>query len=201
MSNATLEEDLAILERRAVFAKGLIALVVLTGIPVTVVLLAELNELFSTDIIVIDDLLLVEVIGVAYGLALMTSFVVVSFWIHRAHSNLIAADLDGLEYTPGWAIGWFAIPIANFWKPFQAMRELWNASHGSLAQHDRAAPGLLWAWWLTWVFSAFSSYDETISSLDVIGTVCTIASAITLWIIVDTITTAQRTMDISETFA
>jgi hypothetical protein len=81
------------------------------------------------------------------------------------------------------------------------MRELWNASHGSLAQHDRAAPGLLWAWWLTWVFSALSSYDETISSLDVVGTVCTIASAITLWMIVDTITTAQRTMDISETFA
>ena len=49
-------------------------------------------------------------------------------WIYIAGRNLVAADVDDLDFTPGARIWWFAVPFANLVKPFQGMRELWNAS-------------------------------------------------------------------------
>ena len=59
----------------------------------------------------------------ASGLALMV-------WVHRAHDNLRAETLEGLNFAPGWAATSFVIPVAGLIVPFQAMRELWNRSHG-----------------------------------------------------------------------
>jgi hypothetical protein len=49
-------------------------------------------------------------------------------WQHRAHTNAIQLSGGGLRFTPGWAVGWWFIPVANLWKPFQAVRELWIAN-------------------------------------------------------------------------
>ena len=49
-------------------------------------------------------------------------------WQHRAHANLWAFARSGLRFTPGWAVGWWFVPIASLWKPFEAVRELWKAS-------------------------------------------------------------------------
>ena len=50
------------------------------------------------------------------------------FWVHRAYSNLSALKARNLEFTPGWAVGWWFIPFANLVKPFQVIRELFNES-------------------------------------------------------------------------
>ena len=50
-------------------------------------------------------------------------------WQHRSQSNLRRQGC-GLAFTPGWAVGWWLIPMANLWKPFQATRELHKASAG-----------------------------------------------------------------------
>ena len=62
-----------------------------------------------------------------------------------------AAGVDGLEFTPGWAVGWYFIPFANLLKPFQAMRELWNASHGEVTTFGGEAPSQVKLWWGTWI--------------------------------------------------
>ena len=56
-----------------------------------------------------------------------------------------------MEYTPGWAVGWFFLPIANLWKPYQAMKEVWalNAEGGRDA--GSAAGVLLPLWWFLWL--------------------------------------------------
>lgn len=79
----------------------------------------------------------------------IATMIVFSVWIYQAGENLIAAGFENLEYTPGSRIWWFAVPIANLFKPYQAMRELWNASHGSTAyaEHNDVV-GLWWALWL-----------------------------------------------------
>ena len=81
------------------------------------------------------------------------------------------------------------------------MRELWNASHGALGDYSYAAPGLLWVWWLTWVVGTVTGYGDSWSELDVIGLICLIISALALWLIIDKVTVAQQTIDISDTFA
>lgn len=54
------------------------------------------------------------------------------------------------EFTPGWTVGWFFVPIANFWKPYQAVREIWWASGPKTSRHAATPRGnwLLLIWWV-----------------------------------------------------
>lgn len=74
-------------------------------------------------------------------------------WIHRAHVNARALGATGMTISPGWAVGWFFIPIMNLWKPFHAMKELWQASsHPTSWQNEPPAP-IVNAWWTLWLLS------------------------------------------------
>ena len=57
-------------------------------------------------------------------LFLILTIVAVCMWFYRANKNLHTAGLKSLEYTPGWAVGWFFIPFANFYYPYAVMREI-----------------------------------------------------------------------------
>ena len=92
----------------------------------------------------------VEAVGGWTLIALLVTGVLWCIWQHRAHSNLRAFGRNGLRYTPGWAVGWWFIPIANLWKPFQTVRELWKASHGG-GWRTIATWSLLGWWWGTWL--------------------------------------------------
>lgn len=56
------------------------------------------------------------------------TIIIFLIWLHRAFSNLPALRAEHLEFSPGWAVGWWFIPFANLVKPYQIMSELWNAS-------------------------------------------------------------------------
>jgi len=58
----------------------------------------------------------------------IASIVVFLIWEYRSFNNLSALEARNLEFSPGWAIGWWFVPFANLFKPFQAMRELWAES-------------------------------------------------------------------------
>lgn len=77
-----------------------------------------------------------------------------SIWIHRAAKNLLALGRQGMQFTPGWCVGWFFVPFANLVKPLQAMQEIWRAS-GPEARDGywNAQPStpLLGLWWATWL--------------------------------------------------
>jgi uncharacterized protein DUF4328 len=74
-------------------------------------------------------------------------------WQHRSQANLHAAQVGALKYTPGWAVGWWLIPFANFVKPFQTVRELWKASGGDLRWRLDTWPLIGW-WWAGWIVMA-----------------------------------------------
>jgi len=84
-------------------------------------------------------------------------FTVVIFgcWIVRAQKNVRALGADGLRKTPGWAVGSFFIPITNLWVPYQAMRDLWQASHNPRSWKDAAVDAILPEWWTLWIVSNF----------------------------------------------
>lgn len=97
-----------------------------------------------------DFIALVEV------LAYLASAVLVGRWIWRTNSNAHGFS-DGVSITPGWSVGWFFVPFANLVKPYQGVKETWNASHelaGSLEQLD--SPLLGW-WWGLWLLTNFAS--------------------------------------------
>lgn len=97
------------------------------------------------------------IIGIAVMLVVITTIVLFAVWIHRVSSNLHALGTPGLRFTPGWAVGWYFVPIANLWKPFQAMKEIWRASKNPGAwQSETISPVLGW-WWFWWIVSSIVS--------------------------------------------
>ena len=82
---------------------------------------------------------------------LVVTVVVWLIWQHRGHANLQAVGVTELEYSPGWAVGWWLIPIANLWKPFQVNRELWKASSGVNDWRSLPTSPLLGWWWASWI--------------------------------------------------
>ena len=85
-------------------------------------------------------------------LALIVSIVLVARWIYRASANAHARSGD-LEITPGWAVGWYFIPIANLFKPFQAMKEIWFEATGERGGYGQSAPAELVGWWTLWIIT------------------------------------------------
>jgi hypothetical protein len=85
---------------------------------------------------------------------LLVTGIVWLIWQHRSQANLHAARVRELEYTPGWAVGWWLIPFANFVKPFQTVRELWQASGGDQRWRLVKTRPLIGWWWAGWIGGA-----------------------------------------------
>jgi hypothetical protein len=124
--------------------------------------------------------------------------IVFSVWIYQAGSNIAEAGFNDLDFTPGARIWWYAIPIANLFKPFQGMRELWNASHGSHHYDDNNS--LVSAWWALWLVSGvantildWNSRTETPSpELAWVAAAISVALAAAAVAMVRTISAAQK---------
>ena len=79
-------------------------------------------------------------------------------WIHRAHKNLTSLHVTDLRFTPGWAVGWFFIPIMSLFRPYQVASEIYKASDpnvgatedGTSWKNVTTSPvvGLWWAFFL-----------------------------------------------------
>lgn len=81
----------------------------------------------------------------------LASAILVLVWIHRANYNARALGATGLKMTPGWAVGWYFVPIAWFWKPYQAMKEIWQASASPKHWWRQRGSMLLGWWWGLWL--------------------------------------------------
>jgi hypothetical protein len=145
------DEGLAKLESRARLATAVLWAFVAVG---ALTAFSEVLEATGTLNIAVDTgplALAVGLVYMAFTLVFVVSVIVVAMWLHRAHANLRDAGLDGLEFSPGWAVGWYFIPFANLFMPFQAMRELWNSSHGQADVFGGEAPSEVKVWWGTWI--------------------------------------------------
>ena len=88
--------------------------------------------------------------GIISALVFIVSGVLVLIWIYRANYN--ARQLgEYMEYSPGWSVGWYFIPIANLWKPYQAMKEIWECSSDPNNRRAVASSKLLPWWWFLWL--------------------------------------------------
>ncbi|MFW6088616.1 MAG: DUF4328 domain-containing protein [Gemmatimonadota bacterium] len=74
-------------------------------------------------------------------------------WMHRMSGNAHALSARGMRFGPKGAVGWFFVPGFQFWRPFEALRELFRASHPDHIDDWRAAPvpHLLSLWWTLWL--------------------------------------------------
>jgi hypothetical protein len=80
-------------------------------------------------------------------------------WVYRAHSNLPSLGAVGLRFTPGWAVGWFFVPVMSLFRPYQAVSEIWRASYlkidrvNSTSWKDSANSSIIGCWWAFFLIS------------------------------------------------
>ncbi|MFM8398261.1 MAG: DUF4328 domain-containing protein [Pirellula sp.] len=96
------------------------------------------------------------VIGLLQFALYIFTAVIFGRWIVRANRNVRALGAEGLRITPGWALGYFFVPILSLWMPFQAMKDLWRASQNPGDWANVAASSILPAWWTLWLISAIA---------------------------------------------
>ncbi len=104
--------------------------------------------------------------GGIWVLLFVSTIVLWCIWQHRAHQT--ARDLvGGTEMSAAWAVGCWFIPIVNYFKPFQAVRELWRASAGSAGWRARATWPVLGWWWAAWLgFNVLGALQSTTAGPD-----------------------------------
>jgi len=78
-------------------------------------------------------------------------------WVYRANYNLRRLGAARLKFTPGWSVGWFFIPIANIWKPYQVMKEISRVSSNPSDWAGRKGLSILSWWWGFWLISGYFS--------------------------------------------
>lgn len=99
----------------------------------------------------------------AVGLAVIqivifiATVVVFLMWLYRAHENLTAFGVpkNQLEYSSGWAVGSFFVPIVSLIIPYRAVREVWRKSvpHQTSMFGALDPPSYFPLWWGLWIVS------------------------------------------------
>jgi len=90
--------------------------------------------------------------GFSDGAVLATFFIAAlafAVWTWRVVDNARSFK-PSMNATPGWAIGWYFVPIASLFKPFGYMEETWDASSSVVSR--RSSMLLRW-WWGLWLVS------------------------------------------------
>lgn len=93
----------------------------------------------------------------AIGIAQLIVFIACAFvtlrWLYLANANARALGADDLMGSPGLAVGWFFIPLANLFMPYMTVRDMWKASANPRDWQGASAPAAIILWWLLWLAS------------------------------------------------
>ncbi|MDA3961271.1 MAG: DUF4328 domain-containing protein [Planctomycetota bacterium] len=92
-----------------------------------------------------QQLMMVTVLQIVVWLVALICYLM---WVNRVNKNADALSNGSLEIKSGWAVGWYFVPIANLWKPFTSMKEIFLGSGYS------AVPPIVGIWWTVWVIQS-----------------------------------------------
>ena len=94
-----------------------------------------------------------QIVSIIFLVTFVISGILILKWIYRANYNARQLGAKNMEFTPGWSIGWYFIPIFTLWKPYQAMKEIWKASHAPNDWENASTSSILGWWWFFWIVS------------------------------------------------
>ena len=96
-------------------------------------------------------------VGLLYFCAWLATAILFLRWTYLTKRNADALGASGLKFTPGWSVGYYFIPIMAFWKPYQALKETFQASHPDFRDDWECAPspGVLPVWWTLFLIDSF----------------------------------------------
>ena len=100
-----------------------------------------------------------QAIGIIQIIVFAVSALTFIQWFRRAYFNL-HLRVNRLSHSEGWAAGCWFVPIVNLFRPYQIMKELFQATHLFLKKneaHTREHLSMpsLGLWWIFWIINWF----------------------------------------------
>ena len=92
-----------------------------------------------------------EIINFFYAIFLFSSFFIIGRWLYVSARINHLSGIKGLNISPGWAVGWYFIPFANFVMPYRSLKETFKASFNREDWENVNVPDDFPAWWSTWL--------------------------------------------------
>ncbi|HEX8515778.1 MAG TPA: DUF4328 domain-containing protein [Bacteroidia bacterium] len=93
---------------------------------------------------------------------LLGSSVLFLMWIYRAYDNLYKLHPDKMDCSPGWAVGFWFVPVISLYKPYSIVKEIWEKTQEYVMTEDQKhaihRAYLVGAWWVLYLISIISSY-------------------------------------------
>lgn len=105
-------------------------------------------------------------------------------WLSRAVDNAPALGAGTPPRGPRQAIGWWFVPLANYFMPYQIVSEL-RRRLGSAVGHEGGRPVVI-AWWVSWIAANLIANlprlasTDTVEGLRMLATTAAIADAMNL---------------------
>ena len=97
-------------------------------------------------------------LGVLWRVVRVAAVVWFCMFMVRANRNARSFG-SPMSFQPGWAAGYFFVPFLSLWKPYQAMKEIWQGSDPDPSSHSFSVivPALLGWWWALWIVHTLGS--------------------------------------------
>jgi len=135
-----------------VISKILIVCLILQGISTisyTFVYYLFYQSALSNNLTSINQLShLLQLVAAVVLIIMIVTIIMFCIWTNRSMKNTWALNqFTSQLIKPGWAVGWYFIPIISLWKPIEAVQQMRNACSPSL-KHFSLAP-----WWTFWIVS------------------------------------------------
>jgi hypothetical protein len=189
---------------------GLMALIV---IPVAIHSRTVIHDHASNGTVLVDHTVktAADAVSAVVGFLLLVSLaitVLFIIWMWRAASNLPLFGRVRPKFSPGFAIGGWFIPLANFIIPGMQMFDIDKGSGPRLRSGERPrGSGLVVVWWIVFVvgrlgafaapsFKLFHRYDvdgfDIVNVLLVVGSALTAIAAVLAILVIRRITSRQE---------
>lgn len=148
-----------------------------------------------------------QILGLIYLGIFIVSGVLILRWIYQSNQNARQLGAKDLSFTPTWSIGFYFIPIVCLWKPYQAMKEIWQASHSPTNWQMESVSPILGLWWFFWIANSlvgqvvFRMSNRAVEITEIMNVnlisqlseLLSIPLAIVTWLLVSKISSAQMT--------
>lgn len=101
---------------------------------------------FIHTLVVTDTALiyLIDVLYIGTGVAFLR-------WLYVMNTNCHGFGAEGMNFSPGWAVGWYFIPVLNLLLPYNVMSEIRRVSSDPQNWRDYGAGSLVVIWWAAWI--------------------------------------------------
>jgi hypothetical protein len=115
----------------------------------------DVYEGLTTGILDINDLknplvAAFDITSLVYLIVVVISGLITLTWMAGATRNTLAVR-PGLAMSQFGAVGWWFVPFASLYKPYQYVRDIWFTARGNIRDVGTSAERPLGIWWFTFL--------------------------------------------------